>query len=149
MARMKILNSHEATEFDSPPKFNSAERKRFFSVSQAIKELLETLRTPTNQVCFLILLGYFRAKRKFFGRQFFQLDVEFVTHQVEVNLSDVDVESYSRETYARHQRLILQHFGYQAFDEWAHTFVRSEIQALVQVQCRPKLIFLDIVQLLT
>ena len=36
MARMKILNSHEEAEFESPPKFNSAERKRFFSVSRLI-----------------------------------------------------------------------------------------------------------------
>lgn len=70
MAHMKILNSHEEAEFELPPKFNSAERKRFFSVSLAINELLAILRTPTNQVCFLILVGYFRAKRKFFARQF-------------------------------------------------------------------------------
>ncbi len=123
MARMKILTSHEVAEFESPPKFNSAERKQFFSISQAINELLAILRTPTNQVCFLILVGYFKAKRKFFGQQFSQLDVDFVAHQVGVNSSDVNIESYSRETYIRHQRLILQHFGYQAFDELSY-FVR-------------------------
>jgi TnpA family transposase len=149
MARMKILNSDEAAAFDSPPKFNSAERKRFFSVSQAINGLLENLRTPTNQVCFLILLGYFRAKRKFFRRQFSPDDIVFVAHQLSVNPEDVHIEQYSKVTYLRHQELILQHFGYQAFDDLARTFVRSEIQALVQVQCRPKLIFLEIVQRLT
>ena len=149
MARMKILNSHEEAEFESPPKFNSAERKRFFSVSLAINELLEILRTPTNQVCFLILVGYFKAKRKFFGQQFSQLDIEFVAHQIEISLSDVNVESYSRETYTRHQRLILQHFGYKAFDEMALAFTIAEIQALVRVQHRPKLIFLEVVQRLT
>jgi hypothetical protein len=89
MARMKILNSHEEVEFESPPKFNSVERKRFFSVSLAINGLLESLRTPTNQVCFLILVGYFRAKRKFFTRQFFQADIEFVAHQLTVNPQNV------------------------------------------------------------
>jgi len=29
MARMKIFNSLEEAEFELPPKFNSAERKRF------------------------------------------------------------------------------------------------------------------------
>ena len=149
MARMKILTRYEVAEFESPPKFNSTERKQFFSVSQAINELLAILRTPTNQVCFLILVGYFKAKRKFFGQQFSQLDVEFVAHQVGVNSSDVNIESYSRETYIRHQRLILQHFGYQAFDEMARAFTCTEVQALVRVQHRPKLIFLEVVQVLT
>jgi TnpA family transposase len=149
MARMKILNSHEEVEFESPPKFNSVERRRFFSVSLAINGLLESLRTPTNQVCFLILVGYFRAKRKFFTRQFFQADIEFVAHQLAVNPQNVHVENYSKVTYLRHQGLILQHFGYQAFDEMARAFTLAEIQTLVWVQHRPKLIFLEVVQLLT
>ena len=150
MPRMKILTSHEIAEFESPPKFNSVERKRFFAFSTVFQKMLESPRTtPTNKVCFLVTLGYFKARRKFFAQQFIQADVEFVAHQVGVNLSDVCVESYSRETYTRHQRLILQHFGYQAFDELANDFICAEIQALVQVQHRPKLIFLEVVQLLT
>jgi Domain of unknown function (DUF4158) len=71
MARMKILTRHEEAEFESPPKFNNAERKRFFSVSSAFQELLESPRTTaTNKVCFLVTLGYFKARRKFFARQF-------------------------------------------------------------------------------
>jgi TnpA family transposase len=149
MARMKILNSHEEAEFESPPQFNSVERKRFFAVSLAINSLLENLKTPTNQVCFIILTGYFRAKRKFFTRQFSQADIDFVSHQLSVNSKDIHVENYSKVTYLRHQELILQHFGYQAFDQLARAFIDSEIQALVQVQCRPKLIFLETLQILT
>lgn len=149
MARMKILTSHEEAEFESPPKFNSAERKRFFAFSSVFQEMLESPRTtPTNKVCFLVTLGYFKARRKFFARQFIQTDIEFVAHQVGINLLEVSVENYDKATYLRHQRLILQHFGYQAFDELAHAFIRSEIQALVQVQYRPKLIFLEAVQIL-
>lgn len=150
MARMKILTSQEEAEFESPPKFNSTERKRFFAISAAFQALLENPRTtPTNKVCFLVTLGYFKARRKFFARQFIQSDIEFIAHQVGVNLLDVSVANYSKVTYLRHQNLILQHFGYQAFDELAHAFIRAEIQALVQVQCRPKLIFLEAVQILT
>ncbi len=150
MARMKILTRHEEAEFDSLPKFSSAERKHFFSVSSAFQELLESHRTtPTNKVCFLVTLGYFKARQKFFARQFVQTDIEFVANQVGMNALEIDIESYSKETYTRHQRLILQHFGYQAFDEIARDFTHVEIQALVRVQHRPKFIFLDTVQNLT
>ena len=148
MARMKVFNSLEEAEFESPPKFNSAERKQFFSRSQRLNELLKSLRTPTNKVCFLILIGYFKARRKFFAQQFIQTDIEFVAHQIDINPSDVSVENYSKGTYARHQQLILLHFGYSEFDAFAHTIVTNEINTLVRVQCRPKLILLDIIQVL-
>ncbi|MFI3222273.1 MAG: Tn3 family transposase [Methylococcaceae bacterium] len=147
---MKIFNSLEEAEFESPPNFNSVERKRFFTLSAEFQEFLESPRTtPTNKVCFLVTLGYFKARRKFFARQFVQTDIEFVTHQVGAKLLEVSVENYDKATYLRHQRLILQHFGYQAFDEFARTFILSEIQSLVRAQHRPKLIFLETVQILT
>lgn len=150
MARMKILTRYESAEFDSPPKFNSADRKRFFTISAAFQELLESPRTtPTNKICFLVTLGYFKAQRKFFARQFIQSDIEFVANQVGINLLDVNIESYSKVTYLRHQDLILQHFGYEAFDEMARDFTKAEIQALVRVQHRLKLIFSEVVQTLT
>ena len=78
-----------------------------------------------------------------------QTDIEFVAHQVGINGQEVSIETYDKATFLRHQELILQHFGYQAFDEMARAFTIAEIQALVRVQHRPKFIFLEVVQLLT
>jgi len=74
MARMKIFNTLEEEAFESPPVFNSAERKRFFSLPVMLKDSMANLRTPTNQVCFLVAAGYFKARRKFFARQFHQAE---------------------------------------------------------------------------
>ena len=56
---MKIFNTLEEEAFESPPEFNSGERKRFFSLSLLLKESQASLRTPTNKVCFLVAAGYF------------------------------------------------------------------------------------------
>jgi hypothetical protein len=62
MPKMRIFNRLDELEFESPPKFNSAERKKFFALSIALNELLENPRTtPTNKVCFVVSLGYFKA----------------------------------------------------------------------------------------
>ena len=82
MAKMKIFNRLEEAEFESPPKFNNIERKHFFATSIAINALLENLRTPTNKVCFLIALGYFKARKRFFARQFLESDIQFVAKPV-------------------------------------------------------------------
>lgn len=59
------------------------------------------------------------------------------------------MESYSKETFARHQRLILSYFGCRPFDDTGKVFAVSEIAALVRVQFRPKLVLLEIIQVLT
>jgi hypothetical protein len=137
MARMRIFNRLEEEAFESPPVFNSAERKRFFSLPSALEEPLSSLRTPTNKVCFLVVVGYFRARHKFFARQFRQTDIGYVVGQMGVNPAEVAVGAYSKETYARHQRVILAHFGYRPFDVAEKTAITKEMAALVRVQSPP------------
>jgi len=146
---MKIFNTLEAETFESPPVFNSAERKRFFSLSLTLADSVANLRTPTNKVCFLITAGYFKARHKFFGWQFYQTDIDYIARQLNVNPTEVDINAYDRATSTRHQRIILSYFGYAPFDESAKTFTAGEIATLVRFQVRPKLILLEIIQVLT
>ena len=118
-------------------------------MSLLLKDSLADLRTPTNKVCFLVAAGYFKARRKFFARQFRPTDIEYVARQIGVNSAKVRVEAYSKETYARHQRVILSYFGCNPFDEAALVFTASEIAPLVRVQLRPKLVLVEIIQVLT
>jgi len=149
MARMKIFNTLEIDAFESPPVFNSAERKRFFALPARFKEAMEDLRTPTNKVCFLAAAGYFKARRKFFARQFHQADIEYIARQIGENVAEVRAATYSKFASARHRRMILRHFGCRPFDAAATAFTTTEIANLVRVQYRPKLILLEIIQLLT
>jgi hypothetical protein len=149
MARMKVFNTLEQEAFEAAPRFNGAERKRFFALSVTLNDSLESLRTPTNKVCFLVATGYFKARRKFFARQFRPADIEFVARQIGVNAGELQLDTYSKETCARHQRLILSHFGCSPFDEAARGFAAAELATMVRVQFRPKLVLLDIIQVLT
>ncbi len=149
MARMKIFNSLEQEAFDSPPIFNNAERLEFFFPPSMLNDSMESLRTPTNKACFIVTAGYFKARRKFFARQFHPADIEFVAEQIGVNVNDVQVNAYSKVTYLRHQQLILNHFGCSAFDEAAKIVAAKEIAAMVRVQFRPKLVLLEIIEILT
>src|ERR1039457_3565770 len=149
MARMKIFNTLEEEAFESPPAFNSAERKQFFSLSLMLKNSMEDLRTPTNKVCFLAAAGYFKSRRKFFARQFHQADLEYIAQQINENPAEVNADTYSKFACSRHQSIILNHFGCNPFDEAAKRFTSSEIMALVRVQYRPKLVLLETIQILT
>jgi len=66
MPRIKALNSVERDAFELPPIFNSVERKRNFDFPMAICSIAAGLYTPTNQLCFLVSCGYFKATHRFY-----------------------------------------------------------------------------------
>lgn len=72
MPRMKILSAVEQEAFESPPVFNSVQRKHHFDFSLEVRQLAATLRTPTNQLGFLLSWGYFTATKQFFPPQAFR-----------------------------------------------------------------------------
>ncbi|MGH9453401.1 MAG: hypothetical protein ACRD2O_05470 [Terriglobia bacterium] len=61
MPRMKTLNTAEQEAFESPPVFNSVQRKPYFHFPLPIQQAAASLRTPTHQLCFLLSCGYFKA----------------------------------------------------------------------------------------
>jgi len=48
MSRMKILNAVEQEQFESPPVFNSVQRKQYFDFSSELLTLAQDLQTSTN-----------------------------------------------------------------------------------------------------
>lgn len=61
MPRMNILGALEKEAHDTPPRFSAAERKKYFTLSSTISELVASFRSSTNKVCFVLAYGYFRA----------------------------------------------------------------------------------------
>ncbi len=148
MPRMKIFNALEIETFESPPLFNSVERKKFFTLPPRLNTLCQSFRTPTNQVCFILTAGYFRARRKFFGKQLRAADLQFVAAHCGVTDDAIELSAYDKQTSARHQQLLLEFFGYRKFDEEARLLAAREIARLVRSQVRPKLILLEIIEFL-
>ncbi|HNB20070.1 MAG TPA: Tn3 family transposase [Agitococcus sp.] len=146
---MKIFNTLEQAAFDSPPVFNSVERKQFFALPLILKDVIIKLRTPTNKVCFLATVGYFKARRKFFAGQVNVADIEYIARQLNLSPTEVDVSTYTKFACHHHQRIILDYFGCRPFDVKTMAFAKSEIAILVPVQYQPKKILIEIIQILT
>jgi Domain of unknown function (DUF4158) len=145
---MKIFNELEIETFESPPVFNSVERKKFFTLPPRVQILCNSFRTPTNRICFILMTGYFRARNKFFGKRFRPADLEFVATGLGIKGREINLSSYDKRTSARHQQIILEFFGYRKFDEQARLLVSRKIAGLVSSHLRPKLILLETIQFL-
>ena len=53
MPRMRILSLTEQETFETPPNFNSIQRKQFFDFPKALLETAIVLRKPVNRIGFL------------------------------------------------------------------------------------------------
>ena len=68
MPRMNILNAVEREALDSPPVFNSFQRKQYFDFPSKLRRFVAGLRSPAYRVGFLLSAGYFKAVKRFFSR---------------------------------------------------------------------------------
>jgi TnpA family transposase len=145
---MKILSSLERETYDVPPQFNSLERKKYFDHPTGLLCIAKSLRNPTNQVCFLVVCGYFSSTKRFFSEKFLQHDVEYVARQLRVSSDIVDVGGYDRATAIRHRQIILDYYGFREFDTIARKALENEIETMVRSQLKPRLTFYRAVDIL-
>ncbi len=79
MPKIKILSKQDIKSFNSPPKLNSQDRLLYFSLSDLERSVLETFRSPSNKVAFILQLGYFKATKQFYSYEsFHNKDIEYV-----------------------------------------------------------------------
>jgi hypothetical protein len=121
---------------------NSAERKRYFDFPVGVQQIAVELRTPTNQLCFLLSCGYFKATHRFYPVQTFRpRDISYVAERSGITTEAVRLADYDKQTMARHQALILDFYGFRPFKPHGQAILVEEIARLVRSQLKPRLIF--------
>jgi len=148
MPRMQILNTQEREAFDSPPKFNSVERKQFFDLTPKVDSFVASMRTPINAVCFVVTLGYFKATKRIFGLQLQDEDVQYVAARLGYFPEMLDKHDYDKTTAGRHRKMILDYQGYAEFDEAARDELNSELRSMATSQSKPRFMFLQAIEIL-
>lgn len=142
MPRMQILTTQEQKDFDKPPLFDHMQRKQFFDLPQKLLNVARILRNPVNQIGFLLLCGYFRANKRFFLPQdFHERDIAVVAGMLGYSASEFIASDYSKGSKTRHQQIIAEYYGIQAFNMAAKTMIKIEIDSCVSHYLKPRLIF--------
>ncbi|MEN0048101.1 MAG: Tn3 family transposase [Bacteroidota bacterium] len=130
MPKISIWSDQEIKAYDHPPIFDSYQRKQFFRLPSALKKHLDALPSTVNKIGFYLMVGYFKAQKRFFvPSKFHPRDVEFIANRLGILLFDKPLSSYKEQTYNRHKKIILAHFGYTAFSIRHH---RSLINTLIE-----------------
>ena len=142
MPRMNILSRSEQDAFDTPPVFNSAERKQFFDFPSSLLKTSMGLRNPINRIGFLLACGYFKAAKSFFKPQDYHIrDIEYVTRRIDQLPEEFIPKNYAPRARQRHEKQILEFYGYRRFGKDSEAFIGAEIVSMMRSQLKPKLIF--------
>ena len=149
MPRINILHTVEREAFDSPPVFNSVERKHYFDFPSGLRRLAGNLRSPIHQLGFLLSAGYFKAAKRFFPPStFHRRDIEYLLRQLELVDLRFDFADYNPRTRQLHEVTIRRFYGFRVFDLEARRLLLGEIAGMVRSQLKPKVIFWRCVEVL-
>jgi len=139
---MQILTTQEQENFNKPPLFDHIQRKQFFDFPKKLLDVARSLRNPANQIGFLLLCGYFRAAKRFFLPQdFHERDIAVVTNILNCPALEFITDDYKKVSRIRHQQIITEHYGFQAFNKTARAMIKNEIDSMSSYYLKPRLIF--------
>lgn len=141
MPRMNILNRTEQKTFDCPPVFDSIDRKKFFDFPSSLLEVALHLQKPSSRIGFLLACGYFKVAKRFFKPQdYYQRDVDYVARRIGLLPEQFSSEYYPPRARQRHEKMVLDFYGYRRFNGKANNFIKTEIASMICAQLKPKLI---------
>lgn len=143
MARREYLSAEERQRVDTPPQLTPLQRTLLLDLPPWAEAYLATLFTPTNQIGFLLQLGYFRIVARFFvADRFPAADIDWLCQQLKLPRQDVELAAYDRSQSAyRHRTLILDKLGYEAFTDTHQTRLLAEARRLTHLHTKPALLF--------
>ncbi len=139
MARREYLPPDERSRFDTPPVLTPQQRPIFLDLPAWATSYLEQILTPTNQVGFLLQLGYFRVVGRFFVTdRFHPADIDWLSNQRKIDPASLRLTDYAAsQTVYRHRQLILHQLGYEAFAPAHRQALQEEAARLTHLQTKP------------
>lgn len=133
MPIMNILSAAERTELEKPPVFNSTERKQYFDLPIALLDAAEKMRKFETRIGFVLMCAYFRSARRFYSPQdFHQKDMEAARHKLGIVTDPFVASKYTDTSRSRHQKIILNFYGFRMFDRNAERLLRAEVSNMMR-----------------
>jgi hypothetical protein len=147
--RLQILSPKEYELLWGLPRFTQSDRDLFFTLTAPEREALEQCRSVRTKIHFLVHLGYFRARQRFFR---FELpavrnDVDYLRRRYFNNVAVADL-AVSLHTRQRHIDKILGLFRYRLCALEERTMLEAHARQAARISSRPVYVLRELVDLL-
>lgn len=144
MPRLTFLTEAEQREFDYPPILNVENRAVAFAMDDQLKKKIGKLRTPTNQVGYLLQYAYFKACKRFFLiARFRQEDIDYAAGLLGLPLKKIKMAQYKEGILRSHKDAILAAFEYKSYHSQKN-WIEQEVLNRVERVVEPRTLFLEI-----
>lgn len=144
MSTIQILTPTEIRNYESPPRFDSFSRKKFFALPTSLVKEVETLRTDSGKIAFILQAGYFRSVNRFFGNRFYEEDIAYVAGRLFLpNPAALEVP---KQNLARNRRIIAEFYGFRRLTKNDKDQLTLKISDLVKHFTRPAEVFRQILK---
>ena len=147
--RLQALSPEEYELLWGQPVFSDSDRDLFFQLNSREQKFLGQLRTPRTKANFLLQLGYFRARQRFFPLDL-ALVADDLDHLSGRYLDGVAVSTLNISKHTRQQQLewILEHFGFQSLSLALRGDLEARALRIVRISGRPLYIMRDLIDFL-
>ncbi|MEM7251453.1 MAG: DUF4158 domain-containing protein, partial [Pseudomonadota bacterium] len=136
--RLRILTPEEYELLWGLPQFSTSDRELFFSVTPREQVVFDRVRTPRTQLHFLLLLGYFKARQRFFVVDEDTMSDD-IDHLVRRYLSAARPSNLtvSKHTRLSHVSWILELFGFRQMAQAERVDLERRALETARVSSRP------------
>jgi hypothetical protein len=149
--RLSILPAQEVDELYGLPRFTEEDRRLYFALSPAERDLVDSVYTISVAVHLILQLAYFKAKRQFFvyAREAVADDLGYVLRHYFPGREMADINGLSKPTRLEQQQVILKLFGYQLCDATAKSELQEKAKRVAMLSTQPIFILREVLQYLT
>lgn len=149
--RLSILTSQEIDDLFALPRFTENDRRFFFDLNPAERDLVDSVHTISVAVHLILQLGHFKAKRQFFVylRENVLDDLEHIRQRYFPAREIVEIKMLSKPTRLEQQQVILKLFDYQTCDVAAKSALQHKARRVAMLSTLPIFILREALQYLT
>ena len=147
--RLQVLSPEEYELLWGHPVFSDSDRTLFFQLNAREQEYFDQLRTPTTRANFLLQLGYFRARQRFFVLTPARV-TDDLAYLRERYLDTKPIPSLKISKVVRQRQLawILEHFGFQSMSPEIRDDLERRALNTVRISGRPLYVMRDLIDYL-
>ncbi len=147
--RLRILSDDEIQAIYGRPRFTEEDREQYFSLSPQEKPALEQFHSLKSRICFLLQLGYFKARHLFFPFDLRETreDVEHIREKYFPGFHPKDLR-VAKGTRLKQQRLILELFCYRICGEEVRRRLEEKARQETAICGKPAYVFRELMDFL-
>lgn len=138
--RLQILDASDRATIYDRPHFSAAERDTYFTLTDTEYAYVETCHDAAVALSFVLNLGYFKAKQRFFTLHLPDLwdDVMAICDRYQLPLPTQPLRALNKRTRLKHYHWILQHTGYRICTVTERQILFQKAQQLARQSTKPR-----------